>query len=135
MSNSDRRTRERFPLRRAVRYTLMNGSEVIGRGAGCTLNLSSKGAAFTTTERLRTGASIEISVSWPAALDGRCPLRLVAYGYVVRSTPRTAACRILKFQFRAQAQSEGPVYDIQTGQPAAGGRPSATVSGRRPTNC
>lgn len=114
MNQSDRRERNRFKLRRAMRYTLLEGSKIIGSGSGCTLDISSKGAAFTTPERLRPGTAIEISVSWPALLDGNCPIRLVAGGYVVRSTPRTAACRICKFQFRTQANAESSVREIDT---------------------
>jgi hypothetical protein len=108
-SSADRRNKSRFAVRREMRYKLVDGGKVIGSGSGCTLDISSKGAAFTTEERLKPGTAIEISVSWPTLLDGNCAIRLVAYGHVVRSTTGTAACNISKFEFRTQAQAAAPV--------------------------
>jgi len=102
--NADRRKRARFALHRVIHYTLLNDGRVIGEGSGYTLNISSKGVAFTTSELLRPGSAVEISVSWPALLEGSCPLRLVAFGYVVRSTSGMVACSICKFEFRTQAR-------------------------------
>ena len=101
--SADRRNKSRFALRREMRYKLLDGANVIGSGSGSTLDISSKGAAFTAEEHLKPGTAIEISVAWPALLDGNCAIRLVAYGHVVRSTARTAACSIRKFEFRTQA--------------------------------
>jgi PilZ domain len=109
---SDRREKHRFELRRDMRYTLLDGNRVVGSGSGYTLDLSSNGACFTTTERLQPGTPIEISVSWPALLNGNCPIRLVASGYVVRSTGGTAACSIRKFDFRTQARTGTPIREI-----------------------
>jgi hypothetical protein len=101
---SDRRSKSRFALRREMRYKLMDGSKVIGTGTGSTLDISSGGAAFTTAECLNPGTAIEISVSWPALLNGMCAIRLVGCGQVIRSTAGTAACSISKFEFRTQAK-------------------------------
>lgn len=101
---SDRRSKNRFALRREMRYKLMDGNKVISTGTGSTLDISSGGAAFTTAECLSPGAAIEISVSWPALLNGMCAIRLVGYGQVIRSTAGTAACSITKFEFRTQAK-------------------------------
>jgi len=101
---SDRRTKSRFAVEREMRYKLVDGPLVIASGSGKTLDLSSGGASFTTEQYLRPGATIEISVSWPALLNGNCPLRLVAYGRVLRSTRVSAACTISKFEFRTQGK-------------------------------
>jgi hypothetical protein len=98
----DRRTKKRFELCREIRYQLWNGRHNIGSGSGWTLDLSSKGVAFTTDGYIQPGASIEISVSWPVLLNGDCAMRLVACGYVVRSALGMAACRISQFEFRTQ---------------------------------
>ena len=101
----ERRNKQRFEIRREMRYTLREDGKVIGWGTGSTLDIGSKGAAFTTPEQLKPGTAIEISVSWPALLDGRCALRLVASGQVLRSAPGMAACSISTFEFRTQGQA------------------------------
>src|SRR5215472_11180192 len=79
---SDRRENSRFPLCEEVRYKLVHGKSIIA-GEGKTLNIGSGGVLFTTEQRLPVGCSIEISVNWPARLDGTCPLKFVASGRVV----------------------------------------------------
>lgn len=101
----ERRNKRRFALRREMRYTLREEGKVIAWGTGATLDIGSKGAAFTTSEQLKPGAAIEISVSWPALLDGHCPIRLVASGHVLRSTGKMAACSISQFEFRTQGHA------------------------------
>ncbi|MGO9258995.1 MAG: PilZ domain-containing protein [Bryobacteraceae bacterium] len=108
-SSADRRNKSRFALRREMRYKLVDGGKVIGSGSGFTLDISSGGAAFTTKEQLKPGTAIEISVSWPALVNGNCAIRLVACGQVVRSTTGTAACNISKFEFRTQARAAAPL--------------------------
>jgi len=109
---SDRRDKTRFALRRDMHYTLLDEGRVIGAGSGRTVDMSSRGAAFTTSERLQPGTAIEISVSWPALLDGHSLLRLVAFGFVVRSTSNTAACSISKFEFRTQARGGTSLQEL-----------------------
>jgi len=52
---------------------------------GKTLNIGSGGILFTTEETLPMGRQVEVSVNWPARLDGACPLQFVVVGRVVRS--------------------------------------------------
>jgi hypothetical protein len=69
------------------------------------MNASSTGIAFTCDRYLPVDAAIEVSMSWPVALEGSCPLRLVVKGRVVRSDGATAACTIERSVFRTQARS------------------------------
>ena len=46
---------------------------------------------------------VEISVNWPARLDGTCPLKLVATGRMVRADADKAAVRIERYEFRTAA--------------------------------
>jgi hypothetical protein len=72
-------------------------------GSGSTLNIGSGGILFTTEERLPVGRMVELSVNWPAKLDGVCPLQFVATGRVVRSEPQRAAVRIERYEFRTRS--------------------------------
>jgi hypothetical protein len=101
-SFAERRGTSRFPLHEEVRYKMLHG-KVVTTGAGKTLNIGSGGVLFTTEQRLPLGRLIELSVNWPARLDGICPLKFVATGRVVRSEEDQAAVRIERYEFRTRA--------------------------------
>lgn len=103
---TDRRGTSRFPVQEEVTYKVLQSSKappVIGRGQ--TLNIGSGGILFTTEERLTIGRTVEISVNWPARLDGTCPLKFVATGKVVRAEAGKAAARIDKYEFKTRGTS------------------------------
>jgi hypothetical protein len=75
-------------------------------GTGKTLNIGSGGVLFTTEEQLPLGGTVELSVHWPAKLDGSCPLKFVAIGRVIRSEADIAAVRIERYEFRTRASGE-----------------------------
>jgi c-di-GMP-binding flagellar brake protein YcgR len=99
----DRRENSRFPVREDVRYRVLQSKAGQVSGAGKTVDISSGGILFTTSERLQPGRLIEISVNWPARLDGTCALQLVATGRVVRSDDETAAVRIERYEFKTRS--------------------------------
>jgi hypothetical protein len=72
-------------------------------GSGTTLNIGSGGILFTTEEKLALGRMVEVSVNWPARLDGVCPLQFVATGRVVRSESGRAAVRIERYEFKTRS--------------------------------
>ena len=98
----ERRRTSRFPLCEAATYRLFRAGTVRMRGTGRTLNIGSRGILFTTWERLPLGRKLELSVDWPARLDGTCPLRLVAEGRVVRAEADKAAIRIQRYTFKTR---------------------------------
>ncbi len=69
-------------------------------GLGTTLNMSSSGVLFTTDRALLPGKRVEMAISWPAQLDNRMSLKLVARGRVVRCEAGTAAVEIQQYEFR-----------------------------------
>ena len=99
---SDRRGTSRFPLCEEVKYKLLHG-KVSTSGAGKTLNIGSGGVLFTTEERLPMGRMVELSVNWPARLDGTCPLKFVAVGRIIRAENDKAAVRIERYEFRTRS--------------------------------
>ena len=101
----NRRSTNRFPLRESIRYRVVQSRAAKVSGCGTTLNIGSSGILFTTEEKLPVGRMVELSVNWPARLDGVCPLQFVATGRVVRSDHQRAAVRIEKYEFRTRSSA------------------------------
>src|SRR6476619_1500563 len=85
--SGDRRNKRRYPIELPVQYKIMKNYLVTGTGAGCSLDISSGGIAFTSSTPLKVGSYLEVSISWPVLLNEACALQLVASGRVVRSGP------------------------------------------------
>jgi hypothetical protein len=105
---TDRRHSDRFPIERDVRYKLLNKRTGEESGDGKTVNISSTGILFTSQHVLLPGRRLEIAVSWPAQLNNKCALKLVARGRVVRFEEGLAAIEILQYEFRT-TQSPAPI--------------------------
>jgi hypothetical protein len=103
---TDRRTSDRFPIEREVRYKILNKKTGEECGIGRTVNMSSNGVLFTTDQLLLPGRRVEVSISWPAQLNNRCALRLVARGRVVRFDDGKAAMEIQQYEFKTQAVAQ-----------------------------
>ena len=101
----DRRSADRVPIEREVRYRVLSRkSSTDGEsGVGITVNMSSNGVLFTTDRYLLPGRRLEVSISWPAQLNSKIALKLVARGRVVRSEEGRAAIEIHQYEFRTQA--------------------------------
>jgi hypothetical protein len=105
---SDRRGSERFPIVRDVRYKTLNGRSDSAGGTGKTANMSSTGVLFSTQDHLMNpGRRLEVFISWPFQLDGRCGLNLVARARVVRCCGRSIAIEIEKYEFRTVGSKGG----------------------------
>lgn len=100
---ADRRSSDRFSIEREVRYKVLNKKSGEELGAGKTVNMSSNGVLFTTEQLLLPGRRVEVSISWPAQLNNKCALRLVARGRVVRFDDGQAAMEIQQYEFKTQA--------------------------------
>ena len=105
---TDRRETNRFPVRENVKYTVIHSRAIKTTGSGQTLNFGSGGLLFTTEDRLPLGRTVELSVSWPALLGGKCPLQFVATGRVVRSESNRAAVKIERYEFRTRGGTAPP---------------------------
>jgi hypothetical protein len=90
-------------VREDVRYRIVHSKSTNISGSGTTLNMGSGGILFTTEEKLPLGRAVELSVNWPARLDGTCPLQFVATGRVIRSEDRQAAVRIDRYEFKTRS--------------------------------
>ena len=102
---ADRRKKARFPINRDIRYKVLEGDTIVSSGLGTTLDMASAGMAFLTEGQIAAGSFIELSISWPVLLEGSCPMRLIVFGRVVRSSNRKTACTVDKYEFRTQARA------------------------------
>ncbi len=96
----DRRGNDRFPIVREVRYKIMNPRGTVEIGTGQTINISSAGVLFNAQTPLTPGKRLELSISWPAQLDGKCGLKLIARGRVIRCHGTEVAIEIDNYEFR-----------------------------------
>jgi hypothetical protein len=99
----ERRTTKRFHIEQEVRYKLLYEDRAAEMGCGATVNVSSGGLWFTTDHLLITGTEVELAMNWPVLLNGSCPLKLVIFGWILRSTDRGAAVAIERYEFRTQS--------------------------------
>ncbi|HEY2845619.1 MAG TPA: PilZ domain-containing protein [Bryobacteraceae bacterium] len=103
IQESERRRSDRFAIEREVRYRALNKRGGEEAGEGKTLNMSSSGVLFTAGQILRPGRRIELAISWPAQLNNKCALKLVARGRIVRFENGVAAMEIQQYEFRTQS--------------------------------
>jgi len=101
----ERRQKQRFNIQRELRYRATEDGIVAASGCGQTLNLGSGGVAFVSGEALAVGAFVELSISWPVLLDESCPMRLIVFGRVLRTTGRKSVCTVDKYEFRTQSRT------------------------------
>ena len=99
----ERRLTSRFRMQHQLQYRVLHSRGASGWRIGKTLDVSSRGIRFTTSERIPIGRTVEIAMHWPARLNGTCPLQLVAAGQVIRSDNETAAVRIRHYEFRTRS--------------------------------
>jgi hypothetical protein len=100
---ADRRHSDRFPIEREVRYRVLSKRTGEETGDGKTLNISSSGVLFTSEHVLLPGRRLELAISWPAQLNNKCALKLVARGRVVRFDDGSTAMEIQQYEFRTQS--------------------------------
>jgi PilZ domain len=105
---TERRRSSRFPIEREVRYKTLNQRSEILTGIGKTLNISSSGVLFTADHDLPVGTRLELSISWPAQLNEKCLLNLVARGRVTRHAKGQLALQIQQYEFRTQSRPSPP---------------------------
>lgn len=98
----NRRATDRFPIIRELRYRILGGRGNSDWGIGKTLDFSSTGILFNAEAPLAPGKRVELSISWPAQLDGKCALKLVARCRVTRCKGTTVAVEMDKYEFRTQ---------------------------------
>jgi hypothetical protein len=86
-----------------MQYKLVRGRHIIYKGDTRTRNISSGGIFFFTSgEFFAPGTLAELSIAWPMLLNNRVPMKLLAFGRVVRSDASGTAVAISRYEFRTQ---------------------------------
>jgi len=106
---AERRNNARFPCRLAVSYQTLEHPVLTGQGTSETLNISSKGLLFTSSEQFQPGQLVQVSLDWPARLENQVPLKLVAEGRIVRNSGGQTAMTIEKYEFRTRRIIAKPI--------------------------
>lgn len=101
--STERRRSSRFPIEREIRYKTLNQRTELLTGIGKTLNISSSGVLFTSEHDMALGTRLEVSISWPAQLNDKCLLNLVARGRISRHAKGQLALQIQQYEFRTQS--------------------------------
>ena len=105
---ADRRHSDRFSIEREVRFRVLSKRAGEESGDGTTVNISSAGVLFTSARMLLPGRRLEVAISWPAQLNHKCALKLVARGRVVRFEEGRVAMEIQQYEFRTHASGSLP---------------------------
>ena len=93
-----------FPIERELRYRISGKREELA-GSGITIDIGSKRLVFRTTQTVPTGKRLEMAISWPAQLDQKCALKLLASGRIVRADAGVVAVSIERYEFRTMGMN------------------------------
>ena len=108
MSSVERRTRQRFPLNLALKFTATRGRRIRLQGFGDVINISSNGVAFRTETKLSPGMNVRASMAWPVTLNGDCVLRVSVEGRLIREESGLAVVSIERYEFRTGGRVGAP---------------------------
>jgi len=114
--NRDRRAGLRFPIDSALEYKVLRQGRVLDAGQGRTVNISSSGVLFESDARFAPGATMELSIAWPARLGGAAPIQLYLRGRAVRVAGGITAVRIVAYDFRTKARAANATAKASFGQ-------------------
>ncbi len=96
---AERRVKYRYPIDLRVGFHYFSQGTRFS-GAGRAVNIGSGGILVDSRHQIMEGALVEMSIEWPCVLDGRIPLRLVAFGRVVRRGTSQFAVSFERHEFR-----------------------------------
>ena len=104
LSPNERRSRIRYSVVLNLHYTLFKVGQVEHRGVGRTVNISSTGVLFETTDNGGDQFPDDIErvllkMDWPVMLNDACALNLEVLGRFVRRDARSFAVEIDHYDF------------------------------------
>ena len=100
--SSDRRSSVRVPVNLEVRSSVAGRRGPVENRSGQTIDVSGSGLSFTADRPLPVGQKLDMSIDWPARLDGDVQIQLVASGVVIRTSGAVTALRIERHDFRTR---------------------------------
>ena len=127
---AERRTNMRYPCRLCVSWRTLDPPVRRGESTIGTLNISSKGILFSTTEQFDPGCVLEVALDWPVRLDQQIPLKLVVRGNVLRSADGYTAMSISRYEFRTRANGLANMNELPRDPGGSGRLTQPRVPGR-----
>jgi hypothetical protein len=118
-NQDERREHRRFPIVCPVSYRIADCPARSELFFGHTIDISSSGVLFLAEAPMRPGDSLELSISWPAQLDGKYALKLLARGRITRCLATEVAIEMLTHEFRTQTSLAGTIPGVWREQRAA----------------
>jgi len=122
----ERRADRRYPLAAELDYRIAEGRGQVKTGRGKTINISSSSIFFKPEEPLPAGTPIELSIPWPARLDGTVALSLLVTVTTVQVRDECVAVRIAQYDFRTRSNSRPKSPWVQSKSFFTGHRRSLT---------
>lgn len=109
----ERRSKARYPLHLSVRFRSVSKGFLFS-GLGRIIDMSSGGVLVVLQDvsqhEISVGAWVEISIEWPALLEGRIPLQLVAAGRIIRRGASDFAVTFERHEFRTMKGPHHPFW-------------------------
>lgn len=103
----ERRHSGRYSIEQELRFRSIQRRGVMSlTGHGQTVNISSTGVLFAAKCDLAIGTHLELIINWPAKLNDKCSLSLVARGKVVRRQQGQMALEFQQHEFRTRSAQE-----------------------------
>ena len=103
---SDPRLHSRYPISLDLQYKILRGKHIEHFGGGRTVNISSGGVLFETSDLLDLSSvaddtgTVELAMDWPLLLQKVCAMKLVVRGRIVRQDSGRLALKIEQHEFR-----------------------------------
>ena len=98
--DGDRRGAPRYAIQVALEYRLFLQRRPVAAGRGHTMNLSSTGILFESSQTLPARCTIELAIEWPVRLDDRIALTMCVHGRTVWTDGTVTAVRIRRYECR-----------------------------------
>ena len=78
----------------------------VTRGRGWTTGMFNREIRFITAEPLPQDSRIDLSIAWPALLNGNVALRLCIRGRIIKTRERSVSVEIQRYEFRTRASTQ-----------------------------
>lgn len=104
--SGNQRLRARFPIDLPLSYRTLGRK--LRSGAGRVVNISSNDVTVACSHGLTAGTPVELTIEWPARLDGSTPLNLIMTGKTARCEPSGFAVASCRYRFMLAGRKPAP---------------------------
>lgn len=91
-----------YPIELPVCYTGGTGDSI--RGAGKTVEISSRAVRFAGNQGLRVGCKVQLAISWPARLTDGTRLSVLINGKIQEALNNEFYAAIIRHEFRTRGE-------------------------------